>query len=87
MALEAKANSEKLPKGMRHINPVNWFKNIFGFINDSKNELKRITWPERTKVIRSTTVVLTAVVILTLFVWVMDSVFNLALSNFLKLLK
>ncbi|KPU42647.1 protein translocase subunit SecE [Oxobacter pfennigii] len=82
MALEAKAKSEKLPKGMSDM-----FKGVFDFVVDSKNEFKRITWPDKDKVIRSTSVVLTAIVLLTCFVWLLDSVFNLALSNFLKLLK
>jgi len=87
MALEAKANSENIPKGMRHINPVNWFKGIVDFIKDSKGEFKRITWPEKSKIIRSTTVVLTSVTLITGLIWLIDSVFNFGLSNFLKILR
>ena len=87
MALQAKANSENIPKGMRRINLVNWFKGVFNFIKESKNELKRITWPAKNKIIRSTSVVLTAIILLTVTVWLIDSVFNQALSGFLRLLR
>ena len=84
MALEAKANSQNTPKGMRHINPV---KSIVGFIKDSKNEFKRITWPERSRIIKTTTVVLSVILILTAFTWIIDSLFNLGLSSFIKFIK
>lgn len=87
MALEAKVNSQNTPKGMRHINPVNWFKSIVDFIKDSKNEFKKITWPEKSKIIKSTSVVLTSVIILTGLIWFIDSVFNQGLSYFLKIVR
>lgn len=87
MALEAKANSQNIPKGMRRINPVNWFKGTIDFIKDSKNELKRITWPEKSKIIRTTTVVLTTIIFLTIVIWLIDSIFNFGLSTFIKVLR
>lgn len=87
MGLEAKANSQNLPKGMRRINPINWFKGIINFIKESKGEFKRITWPEKSKITRSTTVVLSTVILITLVIWFMDSVFNQGLSYFIKLIR
>lgn len=93
MAFEAKANSENTPKWVRYINPVNWVKGIVRFfigcalfVRDSFKEGKRITWPERSKVERSTIVVIICVIILTGFIWGADSIFNKALASFLKLL-
>jgi len=87
MALEAKSYSQNIPKGMRHINPVNWFKGVINFIKDSKSELKRITWPDRPKAIRTTTVVLVTIIFFTLVIWLMDSIFNLGLSAFIRMLR
>ena len=87
MALQANANSENRSKWARYANPANWFKGIWGFIIDSKNEMKRITWPEKSKVYRSTGVVITSVILITLFIWLVDSLFNMGLGYFLQLVK
>lgn len=94
MAFEAKANSESKPRWVKYVNPANWVKGIVRFfinsghfIKDSYRELKRITWPDRKKIMRSTVVVIVSVVFITGFIWLADSVFNQALGGFLKLLK
>lgn len=94
MAFEAKASSGSKPKWVKYVNPVNWIKGIVKFfikcgryINDSFREMKRITWPDKTKIIRSTVIVVVSVVIITGFTWAVDSIFNMALGGFLKILK
>ncbi|HBM75786.1 MAG TPA: preprotein translocase subunit SecE [Clostridiaceae bacterium] len=87
MALQANANSGNSSKWARYANPVNWFKKIWGFIIDSKNEMKKITWPEKSKVYRSTGVVIASVVLIALFIWFVDSLFNRGLGYFLQLVK
>lgn len=87
MALQAKASSENIPKGMRRINPANWFKGVLGFIKASKNEIKRITWPGKDKVIRSSTIVIASLIIISGVIWLIDSLFNFGLGSFVKLLR
>lgn len=87
MAFEAKANSENKSSWVKYVNPVNWFKKIWHFIVESKNEVKRITWPERSKIYRSAGVVITSIIVLALFVWLIDSLFNLGLGYFFKVIK
>lgn len=87
MAFEAKANSGSKSRWLRYINPANWFKGIWNFIVESKNELKRITWPEKSRVFRSTGVVISTILVLTLFIWLCDSVFGFGLNNFLSAIK
>jgi preprotein translocase subunit SecE len=94
VAFEAKANSGNKPRWVRYVNPANWVKGIVRFfinsghfIRDSYREAKRITWPAREKVIKSTVVVIVSVVFITGFIWLADSGFRLALEGFLKLLK
>lgn len=94
MAFEAKANSMNKSKWTKYVNPVNWakgfakfFVNCGVFIKESFGEMKRITWPSKKRIIKSTSVVFSAVTIITLFIWVVDSVFNLGLNYFLKLVR
>jgi preprotein translocase subunit SecE len=87
MAFQANANSESKSKWARYANPVNWFKGIWKFLVECRNELRRITWPDRSKVFRSTGVVISSVVAITLFVWLVDSLFGQGLNYFLSVLK
>lgn len=87
MAFHANVNSESSSKWARYANPVNWFKKVWTFIIESKNEMKRITWPQKSKIYRSTGVVISSVLLITLFVWLVDSIFNQGLSYFLKIVK
>jgi preprotein translocase subunit SecE len=93
MAVQAKANSKHTPRWVRYINPVNWVKGIgrfflaaFRFIRDSYYELRRITWPEKARIFRSTGVVFSTVLIMTLFIWLVDTLFNQGVSYLLKLI-
>lgn len=94
MAFEAKANSGNKPRWVKYVNPANWVKGIVRFfinsghfIRDSYKEVKRITWPSRDKIVRSTVVVIVSIVFITGFIWLVDSGYNLALGGFLKLLQ
>lgn len=87
MAFQANANSEGKSKWARYANPVNWFKKIWKFIVESKNEMKKMTWPEKSKIYRSTGIVLSSVIVITLFIWMVDSLFNQGLIYFLKIVK
>lgn len=86
MAFEANANSNNKPKWFKYANPANWFKGIWHFIIDSKNEIKRITWPDKSKINRSTSVVISTVLVITLFIWLLDSIFGKGLEYFFKLI-
>ncbi len=50
--------------------------NLIQYLQDSRAELARVTWPTRQQVIEGTQAVLIFVIALTLIVFVMDSVFN-----------
>lgn len=87
MAFEANANSGNKSKWARALNPVNWFKGIWSFIVESKNEVKRITWPDKSKIFRSTGVVITTIVVLAITMWLLDSIFGLGLNYFFTVIK
>ncbi|MSR88399.1 MAG: preprotein translocase subunit SecE [Candidatus Margulisbacteria bacterium] len=58
-------------------------KNVGAFAEDLKIEFKRITWPDRKTVIKSTVLILVIVVTATLFISMLDAAFSEALL-FLK---
>ncbi|AUN12841.1 preprotein translocase subunit SecE [[Clostridium] sordellii] len=62
-------------------------KNKFSFIRyvkETKQELKRVTWPTKKELLKNTGVVLTVVVSATILVWALDSVLSGALNLILK---
>jgi preprotein translocase subunit SecE len=50
------------------------FKKISDFIKESREELKKVTWPDRDEVTSFTMVVIMAVAIISLFLWAVDRV-------------
>lgn len=58
-------------------------KNVGAFAEDLKIEFKRITWPDRKTVMKSTVLIFVIVVTATLFISMLDAAFSEALL-FLK---
>lgn len=54
------------------------------YIKETKQELKRVSWPTRQELLKNTGVVLTVVISSTILVWVLDSVLSGALAFILK---
>ena len=48
------------------------FKKLIQFFKEIKVELKRVTWPGKKEVINSTMVVLTTILLISVFLWVVD---------------
>ena len=94
MAFEAKANSGNKPGWVKYVNPVFYGKGIGKFfirrgkfIKESGREFKKVTWPDKERVLKATGVVLSSVALITLFIWLVDSGFNQGLNLFFKLIK
>jgi preprotein translocase subunit SecE len=43
------------------------------FVRESRDELKKVTWPERDEVTSFTVVVIVAVVTVSIFLWIVDT--------------
>lgn len=86
MAGQVNAKSVRKPTWVSKINPVNWIMAVVRFVRDSFKEMKRVTWPSKEKVMRSTAVVIGTVILITLFIWGVDTLFHRALGGFLNLL-
>lgn len=57
-----------------------FFKHMRSYFRDLKNELKKVVWPTKKRLIHSTLVVLAMVAIICIFVCVLDLLFNGAIS-------
>ena len=49
------------------------FKKVINFIHESRDELKKVTWPTRDEVTSFTIVVIVSVIIVSLFLWMIDT--------------
>ena len=54
----------------------NIFKRIVRFFKDVKAELKKVTWPTKKQAVRNTVVVLVFLVVIGLFVFLLDLLFQ-----------
>jgi preprotein translocase subunit SecE len=57
-------------------------KQILQFIHESKEEFKKVTWPDKDEVANFTIVVIITIVFMSLFLWAVDS----GLMSIVKLL-
>ena len=58
--------------------------NIFGFLNEVKEELKKVTWPSREQTIRYTILVIIVEVAVGLFLGGLDYILTAATALLLK---
>ena len=58
--------------------------NLFTYIKETKQELKRVSWPTRKELLKNTGVVLTVVTLATILVWVLDTLLRSGLGLILK---
>jgi preprotein translocase subunit SecE len=52
------------------IRPIN---QVVAFVRESRDELKKVTWPERDEVTSFTVVVIVTVVVVAIFLWIIDT--------------
>ena len=63
-----------------------WFGNLRNFLNEVRNELKRVTWPSRKEVYATTMVVIVTSIFFGVYLWGLDQIFEksvLALFRYL----
>ncbi|MBE7439513.1 MAG: preprotein translocase subunit SecE [Spirochaetales bacterium] len=56
----------------------------FDFLKESREELRKVTWPGRSEVLNSTMVVLGAVIVISLFLFGLDHLFENAFDIIIK---
>ena len=57
---------------------------LFRYIKETKQELKRVTWPTKKELLKNTGIVLTVVISFTILVWLLDTALSGALALILK---
>jgi preprotein translocase subunit SecE len=57
---------------------------LFSYIRETKQELKRVSWPTKKELFKNTGVVLTVVILATILVWVLDTALRSGLGLILK---
>ncbi len=50
------------------------FNNIIAFVKESRDELKKVTWPDRDEVTSFTMVVIVSVIVISIFLWLVDTI-------------
>jgi len=70
------------PPGERSVSagPLGWFHRAGEFLQEVRNEMKRVTWPSQREVYATTIVVILFSVIFGLYLFGVDMVFNSAVS-------
>jgi preprotein translocase subunit SecE len=56
---------------------------VVNFFREVRGEFQRISWPSRTEIIGLTTLVLIIVILLSLYVWVLDFIFQTIIASLL----
>lgn len=69
---------------MAEINEKKKANKIFRFFKEVKSEMKKVVWPTRKQIINNTLIVFAAVVVIGVFIWVLDLVFQYGLFQFIK---
>ena len=52
---------------------VSKIKNLINFVKEAKEELRKVTWPDRDEVTSFTIVVVITVIIISVFLWFVDT--------------
>lgn len=52
---------------------ISKIKQLLQFFKDSRDELKKVTWPDREEVTSFTVVVIVAVCVISVFLWLVDT--------------
>ncbi len=57
---------------------------LVSYIRETRQELKRVTWPTKKELLKNTGIVLTVVISFTILVWLLDTALSGALALILK---
>jgi preprotein translocase subunit SecE len=52
---------------------ISKIKQLISFFKDSREELKKVTWPDREEVTSFTVVVVISLIVFSLFLWLVDT--------------
>lgn len=53
---------------------TNKFKNILSFLNEAKNEARKVIWPSFKDTLHTTVIVITITIIMSIILWGLDAI-------------
>ena len=59
------------------------FARIGKWFRELKSEFRKIVWPTRQQTVNNTLVVIACVIVIGIFIWILDLVFNLGIQTLL----
>ena len=59
-------------------------RQFFAYLRDSREELKKVTWPTRDEVTSYTAVVVVTVMIISVFLWLIDTGLMFLITSVMK---
>ncbi|NKC12245.1 MAG: preprotein translocase subunit SecE [Gammaproteobacteria bacterium] len=60
-------------------------RELFGFMRDARNEVRKVVWPTRTETLQTTGIVIVFVFILAIILWILDTLLGWAIKQVLGL--
>ena len=73
---------------MAEVKKENWFKRTWGkvkkYFRELRSELKKVVWPTPQQVLKNTLIVVCCVIAVGVFIWLFDSVAQLAIGALLR---
>ncbi|MGM9650096.1 MAG: preprotein translocase subunit SecE [Butyricicoccaceae bacterium] len=81
MAEKEKSKKDKKDKAKK----PGFFSRIGKWFRDLRSECKKVVWPTRKQVVNNTLVVLGTILLVGVFIWILDFVFNFGVTTFISL--
>ncbi len=60
------------------------FARVGKWFRELKGEIRKIVWPTREQTVNNTVVVIVAILVVGVFIWVLDAIFNLGITKFIS---
>ena len=79
----ASTNDKKQKNSGKEKKP-GFFSRIGKWFRDLKSECKKIVWPTRKQTMKNTAIVIATVLVVGVFIWVLDAIFNLGITTLIQ---
>ena len=81
---EQTASEKKQSKGSEKEKKPGFFSRIGKWFRDLKSECKKIVWPTRKQTTNNTMIVIAMILVVGVFIWILDAIFNLGISTLIR---
>lgn len=71
---------EKKSKGSGKEKKPGFFSRVGKWFHDLKSECKKIVWPTRKQTTNNSLIVIATILVIGVFIWILDAVFNLGIT-------